>query len=388
MEGPSGVEEAALRSCGVLDEADLIKYGDRVILEWEEGKGSLLVTLKKGSNLKLLRGRVDPSGLIGYPFGSFFELQHKKNLVHKPGKSSFSDMLQVSGDVAESSVVLENNRTLMDLGAKNQKLTPQDIQRMKEENLDAGSIIQKLVEHSDTFGDKTAFSKEKYLIRKRRKYAPVICASKPTPFTLAQHYFLRKPEKILNLRPDSLAFMLQMANVHAFSQALVIDDTMGLLTSSVAERVGGFGRVFSAYTGPCMSTGVLQASSLTECARESIVCIPLEQLNDVDYRAFPTDKESEAAAFQQEKQDPIHRDFSNWKRVYSRERRRFHPEDVNRFIAEGFDSLVMVSCMDPDGVFAQCESFLRPGSSFAIFCQYVQVCSICGVLISAVLKKN
>mgnify|MGYP007113777395 CR=1 FL=1 len=48
MEGPSGVEEAALRSCGVLDEADLIKYGDRVILEWEEGKGSLLVTLKKG----------------------------------------------------------------------------------------------------------------------------------------------------------------------------------------------------------------------------------------------------------------------------------------------------------------------------------------------------
>ena len=43
--------------------------------------------------------------------------------------------------------------------------------------------------------------------------------------------------------------------------------------------------------------------------------------------------------------------------------------------------------MDPDGVFAQCESFLRPGSSFAIFCQYVQVCSICGVLISAVLKK-
>ena len=44
-------------------------------------------------------------------------------------------MLQVSGDVAESSVVLENNRTLMDLGAKNQKLTPQDIQRMKEENV-------------------------------------------------------------------------------------------------------------------------------------------------------------------------------------------------------------------------------------------------------------
>ena len=52
-------------------------------------------------------------------------------------------------------------------------------------------------------------------------------------------YCAKGAHKILNLRMDSLARMLTIANVHAHSRLIVVETIQGLLLSAVLERLGG-----------------------------------------------------------------------------------------------------------------------------------------------------
>ena len=49
----------------------------------------------------------------------------------------------------------------------------------------------------------------------------------------------------MSMRPDALGYLLNMANIHAHQNALVVDDIMGLVHMAVAERMGGFSSLFS-----------------------------------------------------------------------------------------------------------------------------------------------
>jgi tRNA (adenine-N(1)-)-methyltransferase non-catalytic subunit len=54
--------------------------------------------------------------------------------------------------------------------------------------------------------------------------------------------------KIMNLRSDSLAQIVSYSNIYAGSQPLVFD-TIGIVVGSLIERMGGYGRLLSIYTG-------------------------------------------------------------------------------------------------------------------------------------------
>jgi tRNA (adenine-N(1)-)-methyltransferase non-catalytic subunit len=60
----------------------------------------------------------------------------------------------------------------------------------------------------------------------------------PTARTLCEHFFQDNPQKILNLRVDSLSQILTHANVHAGCRMLVVDETEGIVVSAVMERIG------------------------------------------------------------------------------------------------------------------------------------------------------
>ena len=59
---------------------------------------------------------------------------------------------------------------------------------------------------------------------------------KPTAYTLCELYHSTGPQKICYLRPDSLGFLLNMANVNAFSRCLVVENTKGLVVGALCER--------------------------------------------------------------------------------------------------------------------------------------------------------
>jgi hypothetical protein len=72
-------------------------------------------------------------------------------------------------DTQSSSVPVRDNRNLFDTSTA-QRLTQDDIERMKKDGAHATEIVGALITQSSTFQGKTEFSKEKYIKKKLNKY--------------------------------------------------------------------------------------------------------------------------------------------------------------------------------------------------------------------------
>ncbi|KAL6995831.1 hypothetical protein U1Q18_005967, partial [Sarracenia purpurea var. burkii] len=90
---------------------------------------------------------------------------------------------------------------------------------------------------------------EKYRLKKQKKYAPRVLLRRPFTRSICEAYFKKYPTRIGFLRVDALSLLLSMANVSAHSDVLVVDMVGGILTGSVAERLGGTGYVCNTYIG-------------------------------------------------------------------------------------------------------------------------------------------
>ncbi|GFP95275.1 tRNA (adenine(58)-n(1))-methyltransferase non-catalytic subunit trm6 [Phtheirospermum japonicum] len=127
-----------------------------------------------------------------------------------------------------------DNRALVDNNTA-QSLTGDDIDELRKKGATGDEIVEALIANSATFEKKTAFSQEKYRIKKQKKYAPRVLVRRP---------FARR-----FLRVDTLSLLLSFANVTAHSNVLVLDMLDGLITGAVAERLGGMGYVCNTYCG-------------------------------------------------------------------------------------------------------------------------------------------
>ena len=63
---------------------------------------------------------------------------------------------------------------------------------------------------------------------------------RPNAVDLCEAYFARTPEKICGLRSDSLALLLNMANVSFESNVLLVDNTRGLLAGALIEKCASY----------------------------------------------------------------------------------------------------------------------------------------------------
>lgn len=78
---------------------------------------------------------------------------------------------------------------------------------MKKE-LKPEQIINELVDNNEQFSKRTAYSKEKYLKKKSRKYMFHIQAEPITLAALHQHHYKDDPKSVAGLRWDMLALAL------------------------------------------------------------------------------------------------------------------------------------------------------------------------------------
>lgn len=72
----------------------------------------------------------------------------------------FDSYFQISGD---------DNSELVD-NSESQKLSKEDIEKMKSEGKDCGEIVEQLAENSQSFKQKTKFSQDKFITKKAKKY--------------------------------------------------------------------------------------------------------------------------------------------------------------------------------------------------------------------------
>ena len=130
---------------------------------------------------------------------------------------------------------LKDNRNYNDDNTA-QRMKHSDVEFLKETNTEGKQIIDALVSNSETFQARTAFSKVKYLRKKKEKYAVWFEARRPTALNLCETYHRSSPDRICHLRPDSLALLLNVANVSFQSRVLLVENTKGFLSGALAER--------------------------------------------------------------------------------------------------------------------------------------------------------
>ncbi|KAF3794922.1 tRNA adenine-58-N1-methyltransferase non-catalytic subunit [Nymphaea thermarum] len=209
--------------------------GCSVLLDINDGDRLVFARLSPSSTLKIGNKKCSLGPLIGCPFGSLFRLEVGASgaFLSRDSSSSAGSQLQ-----EKSNLLLNNetrdNRSLVD-NNKAQALSGEDIDALRREGATGDQIIEALIANSSTFGKKTAFSQEKYKVRKQKKYAPKV--------------LMRRPFTRRFLRMDTLSLLLSMANITAYSDVLVVDMVGGVVTGAVAERLSGTGSICSTYYG-------------------------------------------------------------------------------------------------------------------------------------------
>ncbi|KAF9874393.1 Gcd10p family protein [Colletotrichum karsti] len=182
-----------------------------------------------------------------------------ENVIAAPDGAEFAVVDNESGDV-----VARSRREIIDETAR-QTLTAEEIEALKQGNTDAGKdIIAKLLLSHTAIDQKTSFSLAKYKLLKTKKYIRRFTIQPLDPLTLGKWFLEEKDAgKVLEMREEMMGLLGCWANVHfgglpptdqpevvtadglgmldkseIGGRWLVVDDTGGLVTAAMAERMG------------------------------------------------------------------------------------------------------------------------------------------------------
>lgn len=100
-------------------------------------------------------------------------------------------------------------------------------------------LVHRLLSSHTALHQKTPFALQKYTLRKTKKFLRRFTVLPLTVPSLTTYLLdTREPVKILEMRNETLALMLSLANVHWGGRYLVVDESGGLLVAAIAERMG------------------------------------------------------------------------------------------------------------------------------------------------------
>ncbi|XP_051866599.1 tRNA (adenine(58)-N(1))-methyltransferase non-catalytic subunit TRM6 [Pristis pectinata] len=219
---------------------------------------------------------------IGHKYGTTFEVSIGGALQPRKAKSE---------EIEEPNEAGVDNRNIIDDG-KSQRLSRDDIEALKGQGLKGQDIVQRLIENSTTFRDKTEFSQEKYIKKKKKKYEAFITILKPTARIMAMMYHCREPGKICHLRYDTLAQMLAFGNIHAGCKVIVVETCAGLVLGSVMERLGGYGSVVHMYPGSMPIRAAMENFGFPKSFYDHLYDFPINKLNSLLSGKFSAENET------------------------------------------------------------------------------------------------
>ncbi|XP_037710606.1 tRNA (adenine(58)-N(1))-methyltransferase non-catalytic subunit TRM6 [Drosophila subpulchrella] len=221
-----------------------IQLGDYIVIQRQKYTklqkfGSLDTTATLGKETLELKS------LLDQPYGSTFKMcvketkpgkrgaqrQHSLELCSETELRSTREVLGISSSGAD-------NRDICDDGEA-QTLKPEDIAQLREECNDSSKIIEKLVENSKTFHNRTEYSQEKYLRKKEKKYFEFVQIRPPTIRLMLDIFYRQDAEKVMGIRVDTLSQIISYSGVCGFGSYLLYESgTNGLLPAAMLNSIG------------------------------------------------------------------------------------------------------------------------------------------------------
>ena len=359
-----------------LDYEPTVSAGDHVIVKTR--KSSSFFTIRSGANQKLkVKNIAAPlDRIIEQPYHAAFNQEGKRKR-----QSIFSDeglfehLDNINND--EGFIPTANNAELFD-NNENQTLTQADILKMKEEGKSSDEIIKAVALSSKTFLTKTEYSQKKWLRKKLAKHSHDFTLYRPTIASILATITEREPRKALHMRDDTMAQLLQYANVGANNNTLVVETASGLITGAVAQRQGGFGKVLSGHLSHQPTINLIDEYNLTSAEKSSITPFPLGILSGVS-KLKAQGKDTDAilqhfhAQYMANKQaaiaakgntvDPADISLTLFQQ---------QQQDARAMLATGLDSLILATHYDPLSLLLALLPFLRPSSPIVVYCETIE----------------
>jgi len=176
--------------------------------------------------------------IIGLTYGTILEKKGQKAIVKPEYYTLDQDMHSLELDTE----ITKDNREIFDEG-QNQKLSYEEIEYRKSIGVRGQELINNIVENSETFAKRTKFSKEKYLKKLKKKHLNLLELRYPSMHNICDFVYEQPDNKAIKLRYDTLGYILNSANISCTSTTLVIENTRGILTACVVERMGETGKI-------------------------------------------------------------------------------------------------------------------------------------------------
>lgn len=315
-------------------------------------------------------GTFNVEDVLGYPYGQAFEIENENKV--KPIESldmGITDLAELDSDdlISGSS---KDNRLLVDQGNV-QKLTVEEIEEMKNKiggNEVAREIIQTMIKNHGSFDKKTAYSQEKYLDRKHKKFLRRFSINYLTSNEMLDYlYFEKEPFRILNLSLEMLGLMMSYGNVMPGGNYLVVDETGGLIVYAMLERMGNRGTITLLHENDQPSIHVLNK---TRYAKE-ISTSPESMVQCINVLQF-LEPETERPDFKPLDEEEYKKLPETMRTQYDRKLKRFQITNkvLDRVIQNDFESLIYVSTLNPTTFVPRIIPRLRGSSPLVIYNQY------------------
>jgi len=356
----------------------LIREGDVVIVRMHDDESSHMLMVK--GTQKLFKRKIEVEGLVGAPYGSVFEVgQSAVERVKDTAGLELQDMMAEGAAAADSSsvVVKGDNSNYNDTNTA-QKMTIDEIRKLKDDGASGSTIIESLIANSDTWNNKTEFAQEKWLKRKQKKYIKRVRLVETTPTTLCEVYHTKSRDKICGLRNDSLAHIISHSGASAGSRVLLVETCVGLVVGTFASRMQGAGKIMALYTGQQPHFELVDALNLSDDATSIVQPFNSKELGaaarDVNKHGFSSTAAEPVAvipAYLEANPDKE----STYVRGKAQNGTGRKPEDVARVRWElrlGMNSLVMACRYDILPILKKALHLVVPSSPFVLYCEFVE----------------
>ena len=223
-----------------------VQLGDWVVIRVNEGAKFIITEVVESATVRVLKKKQFKAvSLVGYKYGDYFELDKKGN-ISIWDRSKNIQVTKINEDEYES---IGDNRNVKRNDPTVQSLSYEEIEELKNNDQIKGEeYIERVASSNKSFSDKTVFSKEKYLKKKQQKHLSLFQILRPTSRTISEAYFSKTPSKIFFVRPDTLAQIINLANITSGDNVLIHETCSGLVIGSVAERLSGNGNIISLFT--------------------------------------------------------------------------------------------------------------------------------------------
>lgn len=177
-----------------------------------------------------------------------------------PAESREESEIPVNGGGGEKEAyeydlhIKKNNRLTVD-DATRQTLSHAEIEELKK-NAGGKEVIERILANHTGLDEKTDFSREKYMVRKNKKYLKRFTVLPMDLGNLIDYVLIKEPPRIMELREEGLGLIGAWSHAHfngtddldaameeaggqktGYGRWLVVDDTGGLVVAALAERM-------------------------------------------------------------------------------------------------------------------------------------------------------